>query len=338
MASTKGSRYDRRAFSREVLRACVMAMHEAGFLTVTEAIFRQQRTTVSPTESFRLLVQKHGVTLGDIGRVLGCETIELWAAVPKHQRKERIEYRDTQETERLRAAMETINTHLSSADIRYGGQPLHPVGHLVRKFRAGGVGEPHGFNLHGRLYGGVWETLPKSQRHLLTIDGEELCDLDFSAMFVRLAYCRQGVQPPAGDLYAIPGLAGFRTALKPVVNSLFFRQKEATRLPAEAREALPGDWTMGRVKAAVAALHPAIVPLFDTNVGMELFAAEAEILVAVLLALFAAGITALNMHDGILVAQSKRKYAMETMRRVSFEKTGFVFEVSEKSVIRPLGE
>jgi hypothetical protein len=38
--------------------------------------------------------------------------------------------------------------------------------------------------------------------------------LDYSSMFARLAYAERGVQPPTGDLYAIPGLVGHRGAVK----------------------------------------------------------------------------------------------------------------------------
>lgn len=333
LSSARASRYDRKAFTREVLRATVGQLEDLGLLIVTPAVFKQQRTIISPTPRFVGMLVSHHVTVRDIERVPGRETIELWTPRSAFGGKKLIDYKDTSESRVLRAELEEINSHLATADIRYAGTTMHPIGQLARKYRSADQHEPHQFTLHGRLYGHgcFWQNLPKSERKYITVNGESCVDLDFASMFVRLAYCKQGLQPPPGDLYALPGLTHEnRAGVKQAMNSLFFRERQATRLSSDAKEHLPDGWTMGRLKTAAAALHPPIAPLFDTNVGFELFRIESDILVGVLLSLGRQQVTALGLHDGILVGRSHTAIAADAMRQVSFEQTGFHLEVSEK--------
>ena len=62
------------------------------------------------------------------------------------------------------------------------------------------------FDLGGRLFGGWWQSLEKQRRRSIRLDGEPIAELDFAAMFLRLAYLEVGESPPEGDLYAaVPG-------------------------------------------------------------------------------------------------------------------------------------
>ena len=48
------------------------------------------------------------------------------------------------------------------------------------------------FDLGGRLFGGFWQSLEKQRRRSIRLDGELIADLDFAAMFLRLAYLEVG--------------------------------------------------------------------------------------------------------------------------------------------------
>ncbi|WP_245581790.1 hypothetical protein [Rhizobium ruizarguesonis] len=329
----KLTRYDRRDFNADALRLVIEEVENAGLVSVEEAVFKERRTVVASTLLFRQLVAAHGVSLADIHHLEGRETIELWAGSRRSGHKTPVDYVDCREADKMRAEMAQINGALNKANILLDGRQTAPV-QLVRKFRVDQPEDAGRFDRHGRLYGGFWEDLPKEQRHLLTIGGEPVVDLDFASMFIQLAYCRQGLQPPSGDLYAIPGLEEHRKAVKSLMVSLFFRNAEARRLPAGSKETLPSGWSMERFKAAAAALHPAIAHLFDTNVGFELMALESEILVGILLELASKGVAALPMHDGIMVAASHKELAVETMQNVSARKVGRSLPVVEKPIQR----
>ncbi|TLX11752.1 hypothetical protein [Rhizobium sp. MHM7A] len=327
----KRSRYDREEVSPNGLRWAIDELAAHGHVEVEGAIYKEQRTRLIPTIEFVSLLKRHEVKRQDVGRTSGGETIVLLAEVDCERAL--VDYRDTPETIALRGEMSAINQALDKADIRVDGETLGPI-HLTRRFDAGNSA-PFSFNRHGRLYGGLWESLPRVERHRLTIGGETVADLDFSSMFLRLAYVRRGATPPEGDLYAIPGLEDHREGVKRVIASLFFREKISRRLPHDAKPLLPEGSTMAQVRNGIVVAHPAIAPLLDTNVGFELMATESNLLVAILLELISQGVVALPMHDGLMVAESKKEIAAQTMGRVSLSKLGVSLPVAEKPIPRP---
>lgn len=331
LRNTGGTRYDRRAFTADVLRQVIKEAENVGLVSVEKAIFKERRTVVTPKRRFRQLVAENGTSIADIQHLAGRETIELWTGSNRSRDKTPVDYEDCREADALRIEMEEINSFLNDADIRLDGDPTGPI-HLVRQFHTDEPDAAPRFDRHGRIYGGFWEGLPKEKRRFLTIGGEPVADLDFASMFIQLAYCHLGAEPLSGDQYEIPGLEGYRNAVKSPMVSLFFRKEVAQRLPAGSGEKLPEGWNMRRFKAAVKDRHPAIAHLFDTNVGFELMAKESDILVGILQELASKGVAALAMHDGIMVAASHRKLVMETMQRVSEEKLGRPLQVVEKEV------
>ena len=59
------------------------------------------------------------------------------------------------------------------------------------------------FSMGGRAYG-WWQNLPKPWRAKLTINGEEVVELDYSALHPAMLYAERGL-PLAGDPYCIDG-------------------------------------------------------------------------------------------------------------------------------------
>lgn len=212
--------------------------------------------------------------------------------------------------------MEEVNAFLATQRIELQGQ-RQAAFKLTRRFSLRNVTDPHSFNLHGRLYGGFWQSMPKASRADLRINGEPIADLDYASMFPRLAYARVGAEPPKGDLYAIPGLEGHRDGVKAGFAAMLSSSREMTRLPSDVKELLPAGWTGRRLAEAIGAKHPALVPLFGQDIAMDLMFTESCILVAVLLRLARMGIAALPMHDGIMVPLLKSDEAMLAMRQVS---------------------
>jgi hypothetical protein len=208
----------------------------------------------------------------------------------------------------------------------------------------------------GRLFGdGFWLTLASSRRGNIRIDGELVSDLDFSSMFARLAYAQLGVEAPSGDLYAIPGLEGYRTGVKLAFNVLLFDGKgqrkkwpevmgiglgddaDAKRDPnsraAQCDGLLPAGWEdPKRLRDAILEGHPALKKAFGRGLGYGLMFTESRVLLAVLLELIKRGIVALPMHDGLLCAQSRKEEVAEVMRETATEITGAVLPVEEKPV------
>lgn len=318
------SRYYRPPYHIAVLSDTLKDLQAAGMVSVVPGAARRTRTYVTPTPRLEAVLTGHGITLQDVGRLAGGETLLLRSSEPGDGEETFMEYVDTATTMAMRRDMEVINETINAADIRFAGAPIAPT-HLVRMFQGD-------FQHHGRMYRGVWQSLPKRERHRLSINGEAVVDLDFSAMFLQLAYLKQGVEMPHGDPYAIPELSGCRGAVKRLISSLLARKAPALRLPPGIKEQLPEGWTMRRFEHAACLKHPAIAELFGKGLSLEFMFTESRVMVAVLLGLAAKGIVGLPMHDGLMVAASHKEAAIEMMQKVSFEVLGKALPVAEKTI------
>lgn len=326
----KLTRYDRQGFGQ--LSKIVQAMAEAELVIVNPAHIKHRRTCIQADGWLLQALLKEAAILGQVGRAEGEETIWLTARRGRDGkgvklRNVPIDYEDTPETNAMREEMAAITTFLNAQRIELEGE-RQPAFRLTRRFLLRGPEDPHTFTLHGRLYGGFWESLKKERRAGLRINGEPIADLDYASMFPRLAYAKVGQEPPQGDLYAIPGLEGQRTAVKIGFSALLSGASEMRRLPAELKAALPEGWTARRFKEAVAAKHPALVPLFGRDIALDLMFTESRVLMAVLRRLMEMDIPALPMHDGIMVPTSKGEVAMRVMEEISLELIGLKLPVT----------
>lgn len=326
------TRYDRRGFRK--LPEVLAVLEGAGWIVRHDAVFRQRRTTVEASDRLKQLLS--GVSLSDIGRAEG-EEIILLTARPEERRitgrrqpNRLVDYRDTEESIRLRVEMEEINRFLSAHSVVLEGSP-QPAFRLYRIFLMRNASDPVHFDLHGRLYGGFWINLKATERQRLRIDGEPVADLDFASMFPHLAYRHVGTKPPPGDLYAVPGLEGYREGAKAGLSALLSYGSEMKSLPPRLKSKLPGGWTASRLKQGFAAHHPALVALFERDFGLDLMFTESRILLAAIRRLMAQRIPALPMHDGMMVSRSKAEYATEAMGDAAEEVIGIRLPISVKN-------
>jgi hypothetical protein len=327
--NTKRTRYDRAVFSREVFMQIVGEMEGAGYLLRRRGTRRKARTTIEPTTRFRLMVSEMEV---QISRTEGAETIILKARTGRDRPKVFIDYEDTTETIAMRAEMRAVNDALGSASITVAGEPSSIPPFMSRRFQIDAPDEPHTFRQHGRLYGGLWQSLPKTERHLLRVDGEQIADLDFTGMFVQLAYLEAGLALPNSDPYAgVEGLS--RAAMKLGMSALLCRSGAMQRLPADIRKIVGPEWNARRFSAALAERHPGIAHLFGNGIGLRLMKTEGDILLVALQGLFAQGVPALPMHDGIMVPASKAEVARRAMALASMKIVGIALPVAQKAVL-----
>ena len=216
------------------------------------------------------------------------------------------------------------------------------------------------FHRGGRLFGGFWTNLEFSRRGSIRIRGEPIADLDYSTVFARLAYAEMGKEAPEGDLYALPGLEGFRSGVKLAFNIFLFdgtgrRSKwpagkmgigvgndadakkvnhhhhQGNDLAQNHEGFLPAGWEdPRRLRAAILTKHPALRKAFGRGLGYGLMFTESRVLMAVLEELMRRGIIALPLHDGLMVARSTMGEAMEVMREKGLEVAGASIPVEVK--------
>ncbi|MBM6593028.1 hypothetical protein [Microvirga pudoricolor] len=297
-----------------------------------------QRSTVFPARELAEWLPPGGLRWDDFTRVEDHEVIVLKGKkTAKTDIAEAIEYEDTPLTRRRRKQVQQINAYLRSAPIiivpdagQFGetkdGLPVDPARRTVRRIFNNGS-----WLQGGRLYDAFWETMKREDRgRLLRIgtplcpEGERIANVDYGQLFMTLAYLEANLLPPEGDLYDITGNGSHREGWKRLSNALLLSATPLRNWPM----GLSSDFPPGtKLKAAIATIkerHGSIAHLFGTGLGFKLMLLESEMLIEALLRLYAKGITALPLHDSVLVASSEAGVAEEVMAEAFSQLTGGV--------------
>lgn len=235
-----------------------------------------------------------------------------------------VEYPETADTSKLRAEVRRINTFLRDADLNFDEgvveltRPLDLTNRQLKRIFNNGR-----FNSGGRLFGGFWQPLPKKHRlAALTIGDEAVVELDYGQMALRTLYGLEGKPVPHGDLYAIPGLEGWRDGTKTLVNALLFSEGKRTKKPQGTKTTLPPKASAGDLIRRISEFHSPVAHHFGTEVGHHLQFIESEVMMGVLLQLMEESIVTLPIHDAVLAPWSKRDRVKEVMMEVFEKKVG----------------
>lgn len=358
------TRYDHRAFGT-TFRGVIGHLFLMDYLHWSNPrAIRGEVSSIAPGKRWAELTQGLVFTFDDFSRDQGQEVIMLnrkrRSATPwstDAPGRERIDYKDTTETMALRTSMQALNAFLADANVTFevdDAEPtVDPRDRLQRRYYVMKADQSdERFDQSGRLFGGFWSNMKASRRSRIRINGEPTKTLDYGSMFTRLAYAELGATPPESDLYAIDGLAGYRSGVKMAMNCFLFDEANTRRtwpavlgqgvgddheaqanpdcLAASFQARLPAGWTVRKTKAAILAKHPALVAAWGRGLGYRLMNTESDILVEVLLDLMAKGIPALGLHDGLMVQSSFKDEARRVMEDVSLRKVGVVIPVGEK--------
>jgi len=244
----------------------------------------------------------------------------------KTGRSEIIDYPETATTRRRRKEIQRINSSLLAAPIKIAadckgigfaedGQPIDPNRRTVRRIFNNGD-----WTQGGRLFDGFWESMRRSDRFriirictAMNPEGEHIANVDFGQLFPVLAYLRLNQSPPEGDLYDIAGDGSDREGWKKLINAMLFSIEPMRRWPRETSSLFSTGTKLADAQRRIIEFHAPIAGLFCTGVGFRLMLIESEILIAALGRLLQLGITALPLHDSVLVAQSEARRAKEVL-------------------------
>ena len=241
-----------------------------------------------------------------------------------------------------------INNMLAGADIAVVGED----GHLARGFsgkrpltvrrhftithaeiEVDGL-RGYRFDRGGRLYGGFWQYMPKTERHRIRINGDPVSIVDFRSMNAHIAYSLAGATPPDGDLYAVPGLAQYRPEVKRLFNAMLSwpEGRPFKRWPKSIREG-NGPLYRSRIgpeKASglVALFHKDLAGLFSAGRIGEIQYIESETLLQVFDAMIDRGIVGLPIHDAVIVPARDAEAVAEIMRRAALAVVGLPIDVT----------
>lgn len=268
-----------------------------------------RRSRIAVTKRLTTYAAKHGLTTSDFG-VEPAEIIVLKESKEPGESADLRDYADTEQTRRMRADLATINAHLESGDLSVADSVRADTGdRCLRRFFNGG-----NFDCGGRLFGGFWQPMSKAQRRdALTIDGEDTVTLDFGQMAPRILYGMAGAQPPQGDLYRLRSLEPYRQGVKKVFNAMCFLKDGGSRFPKGTRQLFKPAARWEDIKAAILLYHAPIAKLLLSEPGLRIMRKESDVLVDALLDLVERGITALPVHDALIVPASRQEEASRAM-------------------------
>jgi hypothetical protein len=241
-----------------------------------------------------------------------------------------LDYEDTRDTKRWRREVRAINTWLAAAPITViegdhriirldrNRQPIEPYRRTLRR-----VFNNEDWNAGGRLFDGFWMTMKRTERFgSIRIAGEGIANVDYNSLFPRMAYARTQAEQPDDDLYDVTGNGTCRDGWKKLINALLFARKPLGGWPTDTREALPLGTKLKDAVQAIKRKHAPIAKLFERGLGFQVMRHESDLLISVVTALFKKGITALPLHDSVLVACSHADVAKDFMEQEFMLRTG----------------
>jgi hypothetical protein len=316
----------------------LMARPEVDYIESMERGYKfaggnKRLSTIGPTAAFVARVRPVLTGWGSFARAEEPEVLIMKG--PKDRktgRAEPIEYPETLSTRRKRKEVQRINEVLRNARVKLAtgddgraicftddDQPVDPTRRAVRRIFNNGS-----WHEGGRLFDGFWETMRREDRfEFLRIcttanpDGERIANVDFGQLFPTLAYRRASSDAPDGDLYDVAGDGSSRDGWKTLLNALLFAVGPMTRWPEGTSRLFPKGTKLQDALALVRQVHAPIAKLFGTGLGFRLMMTESGILIEALRYLAHRGITALPLHDSVLVAGSDAEEA-EGMITVAF--------------------
>lgn len=240
-----------------------------------------------------------------------------------------IAFPETAKTRQLAGQMRRINEFLRSAEIEVTGQDtglsLGRDGQVIAPYRRclrrifNNAKWQHG----GRLAGGWWMGMERGERfERIRIEGERIADVDYRQLFPRLAYVRARKPQPEGDIYNVAGDGSGRDGWKRLMNAMLFADGPLRNWPEGTLQHFPSGTKLRDAIKMLAERHAPIAHLFGGGLGFQLMRTESDMLIGIITHLASIGVTALPLHDAVLVAESKAYVAADAMQAAFTTATG----------------
>jgi len=262
-------------------------------------------------------------------------------------RAETLPIPDTAETRRMAAEVGELSEWLGGLPVTLSGSAgwaaPSPDGSRLRVVTTGHTACVRIFNggrmdWGGRLYRGWWLALPKHDRFTrVRIGGEVPVEIDFSGMFLRLAYHWAGAAWPwraaedpylAGPFNEEEHRAGMKACTLALLNGA-----RGCQFPDGVAELFPAGTRPAEVYRAIRGRHPALqeAGAFGASLGHTLTRVESDLMVQVLLRLRREELGALPIHDALVTGASNARRVAEVMEGEALRALGCSLPVRVQS-------
>lgn len=317
------------------LPALLGALEAVGVVTVAKPQEAGYATTIAPTPAFAGEVRSRGINSPEFVRRTDLPALVL-TRKDQWGRREHVPIPQTDDAASKAAQVRKFNERLAVADFAYvGNQPTDAHDRrLVRRFTLPPGARSTKLVYSGRLFGGFWQQMRRTERRHIRIGGEWIGELDYGQMFPRLAYAKVGAAPPEGSPYDLPGTEEFtdeqRRAVKSGFNAFLFKATTMRKWHPDILQGLPPEWTAGRFKQAMLRKHPLLAPVLNCGIGYELMYTESEILCRVLERTLLEDFAVLPIHDAVLLPVTKATVIAEIMAEEAERVSGSRIRVALK--------
>ena len=188
--------------------------------------------------------------------------------------------------------LKAINNYLAKQDVRLNGKRIDTALHAVYC--------DNDWNKGGRLYTSKngYQSLKKEERANLTINGENVIELDFSAYHPNLLYAYENKQLNEDPYNFWHDRKAAKKALNIVLNA-----KDRTAAIGAVKHAVDPGTNVYLLLQAMETAHSSISKYFYSGAGTGLQNIDGEIAVKILLELKKQHVPALPIHDSFIVRQ-----------------------------------
>ncbi|WP_288379993.1 hypothetical protein [uncultured Massilia sp.] len=282
-----------------------------------------RQTVIRAGKRLRDRITDYQITLNDFGTDKTQEVIILKDAKEDHWDLGKwLQYEDTNQTISYRNELSRINDWLDQADIEYvpyheTTQSVDTTNRKLRRYFNNGC-----FEQGGRLFGGFWQHMTRASRLGIVIDGIDTVTLDYGQMIARVLYGRAGVPLHFDDAYCVPGLERYRDGVKKVFSAMLYADKPLLRMPQGCRDLFPAKWSFRNIADKIRNFHGPVSEFLYAGAGPTLTYQESNVILVVLTRLIELEITALPIHDAVIVPEDHKDKATEVMLEVFKEMAG----------------
>ena len=175
------------------------------------------------------------------------------------------------------------------------------------------------FDLGGRAYGALHQTIPRHLRPYIHINNEPTVELDYSAFHILMLYHKEGIDY-LDDPYLVCEGQDKRSAYKAVavVSINAKNRKDACKgIWGKFKElGIPtpnGKKPYRRLVDKFGEVHQPIAKYLYSDVGIELQNKDSQIMNSILMTLMSKGILGLPVHDSVIVAEQHEDILREAM-------------------------
>ncbi|RPH51690.1 MAG: hypothetical protein EHM85_05645 [Desulfobacteraceae bacterium] len=185
------------------------------------------------------------------------------------------------------------------------------------------------FDLGGRAYGALHQTIPKHLRPYIHINNEPTVELDYSAFHILMLYHQEGIDYP-DDPYLVCEGPDKRSAYKAVavVSINAKNTKEACQgIWKKFRQlgipAPDGKKPYRRLVDKFSEAHQPIAKYLYSDVGIKLQNKDGKIMNSILMTLMSKGVLGLPIYDSVIVAEQHKDYLYQVMKEEYEKEMGF---------------